>query len=85
MAEAERVRIEVAFDGGQIMGALVSPASADALEQALGSAELRAGTGDAALAIDAEDGRYTIALQRVVYVKRFARGSRVGFGSAGQG
>jgi hypothetical protein len=85
LAEAERVRIEVAFDGGQIMGALVSPSSADALEQALGSAELRAGTGDAALAIDAEDGRYTIALQRVVYVKRFARGSRVGFGSAGQG
>jgi hypothetical protein len=85
LAEAERVRIEVAFDGGQIMGALVSPSSADALEQALGSAELRAGTGDAALAIDAEDGRYTIALQRVVYVKRFARGSRVGFGSAAQG
>src|SRR4051812_42492292 len=62
------------------MGALVAPASADALEQALGSAELRAGTGEAALALDAEDGRYTIALQRVVYVKRYARESRVGFG-----
>ena len=85
MAEAERVRIEVAFDGGQIMGALVTPASADALEQALGSAELRAGTGEAALALDAEDGRYTLALPRIVYVKRFARESRVGFGSAGQG
>ena len=36
----------------------------------------------AALALDAEDGRYTIALQRVVYVKRFARESRVGFGSS---
>jgi hypothetical protein len=74
------VRIEVAFDGGQIMGALVSPASADALEQALGSADIRAGAGDAALALEADDGRYTIALQRVVYVKRFARESRVGFG-----
>ena len=82
VAEPERVRIEIAFDGGQIMGALVSPAAADALEQALGSAEVRAGTGEAALALDAEDGRYTIALQRVVYVKRFARESRVGFGSA---
>jgi len=78
-----RVRIEVAFDGVQIMGALVSAASADALEQALGSADLRAGTGEAALALDAEDGRYTIALQRVVYVKRFARESRVGFGASG--
>ena len=85
LSESERVRIEVAFDGGQIMGALVTPASADALEQALGSAEVRAGTGEAALALDAEDGRYTLALQRVVYVKRFARESRVGFGSAAQG
>jgi hypothetical protein len=82
VASSERVRIEVAFDGGQIMGALVTSASADAREQALGSAELRAGTGEAALALDAEDGRYTIALQRVVYVKRFARESRVGFGAA---
>jgi hypothetical protein len=82
VADPERVRIEIAFDGGQIMGALVTPAGADALEQALGSAELRAGTGEAALALEAEDGRYTIALQRVVYVKRFARESRVGFGSA---
>ena len=78
----DRVRIEVAFDGGQIMGALVSPQSADALEQALGSAEVRAGTGEAAISLEAEDGRYTIALQRVVYVKRYARESRVGFGAA---
>jgi hypothetical protein len=77
----ERIRIEVAFDGGQIMGALVTADSADALEQALGSADLRAGTGEAALALDAEDGRYTIALQRVVYVKRYSRESRVGFGA----
>ena len=32
--------------------------------------------------LEAEDGRYTIALQRVVYVKRYARESRVGFGAA---
>ena len=82
MVNAERVRIEIAFDGGQIMGALVSPASADALEQALGSADVRAGAGEAALSLDADDGRYTIALQRVVYVKRFARDSKIGFGSA---
>jgi len=82
VASAERVRVEIAFDGGQIMSALVTPESADALEQALGSADLRAGAGEAALALEAEDGRYTIALQRVVYVKRYARESRVGFGAA---
>jgi hypothetical protein len=79
----EHVRIEVAFDGGQIMSALVASAGADALEQALGAADVRAGTGEAALSLDAEDGRYTIALQRVVYVKRFLRESRVGFGAIG--
>ncbi len=66
------------------MSALVAPAGADQLEQALGSAELRAGTGEAALSLEAEDGRYTIALQRVVYVKRFTKDTRVGFG-AGSG
>jgi hypothetical protein len=49
VASSERVRIEIAFDGGQIMGAFVSPSSADALEQALGAADLRAGAGEAAL------------------------------------
>ena len=83
MSSPERVRIEIAFDGGQIMSALVATSSADALEQALGAADLRAGTGEAALSLDAEDGRYTIALQRVVYVKRFLRESRVGFGAVG--
>ena len=80
MSKAERVRIEIAFDGGQIMGAFVSPSSADALEQALGAADVRAGAGEAALSLEAEDGRFTIALQRVVYVKRFARDSKIGFG-----
>ena len=57
-------------------------ASADALEQALGAADPRRQRASGALELEAEDGRYTIALQRVVYVKRFARESRVGFGAA---
>jgi hypothetical protein len=72
MAE-ERVRIEIAFDGGQIMGANVEPSAADALERALDK------SGDGALALEAEDGRYTVALRRVVYIKRFSREGRVGF------
>ena len=74
MAE-ERVRIEIGFDGGQIMGATSSSRRADALERALGDGR------DGALALEAEDGRYTVALRRVVYVKRFAREGRVGFSS----
>ena len=76
MAEQERIRIEIGFDGGQIMGALVTVQSADELERELASAN------GATVALDAADGRYLIALGRVVYVKRFARESRVGFGAA---
>ena len=74
MAE-ERVRIEIAFDGGQIMGAYVVLSAADELERALGDGR------DGAVPLDAEDGRYTVVLRRVVYVKRFAREGRVGFSS----
>ena len=76
MAAEERVRIEIAFDGGQIMGAYVALSAADELERALGQGS------DGSVALDAEDGRYTVVLRRVVYVKRFAREGRVGFTSA---
>jgi hypothetical protein len=72
MAE-ERVRIEIAFDGGQIMGANVELSAADAFERALDEGR------DGALGLEAEDGRYTVALRRVVYLKRFSREGRVGF------
>lgn len=71
---AERVRVEIAFEGGQVLSIVVTVDSADQLEQALG--------GEGALALEAEDGRYTVVLGEVVYVKRFAREARVGFGSA---
>ena len=70
-----RVRIEIGFDGGQIMGAIVEQAAVDALEQALGSGQ------DGSFTLDVEDGRYTVALRRIVYVKRFSREGRVGFGA----
>jgi hypothetical protein len=73
MAENGTVRLEIAFDGGQITGALVSVASADELERALGDG------GDGTVALDASDGKYLVPLRRVVYVKRFARESHVGF------
>ena len=71
---AERVRIEVGFDGGQVMSAFVEDAAADELERALAD-----GQSDSAIKLEAEDGRYTLTLSRVVYVKRFSREGRVGF------
>ncbi len=72
MAE-DRVRIEVAFEGGAVVSALVEPETADRLEQSL------AGSEDG-FRLEAQDGTYQLALRKVVYVKRFARESRLGFG-----
>jgi hypothetical protein len=71
----EHVRIEIGFDGSQIMSALVTPETADDLENAL-----RSGNAGSVV-LDAEDGRYTVPLGRVVYLKRFAREARLGFGN----
>jgi hypothetical protein len=76
MADIDRTRIEIAFDGQQILSVLVPQQTADDLDRAL------AGDHDSSYSFEAEDGRYTIVLRRVVYVKRFARESRVGFGAA---
>ncbi len=75
MSANEHVRIEIGFDGTQIMSALVTPETAEELENAL-----KAGNGGSVI-LDAEDGRYTVLLERVVYLKRFAREGRLGFGN----
>jgi hypothetical protein len=69
----ESVRIEIGFDGGQAMTLVVRAKQADELEQ-----KLTEGT-ESAYGLEADDGRYVVALKRVVYVKRFMRESRVGF------
>jgi hypothetical protein len=70
----EFVRIEIGLEGGQILSALVTPASADVLEGAL-----RSPSGQATVELQAEDGVMVLVVPRVLYVKRFARETRVGF------
>jgi hypothetical protein len=71
---ADQVRIEIGFDGGQSLSMLVSPESADDLERGIGE--------EGSVSLDAEDARYIVNLRRVVYVRRFRREARVGFGAA---
>jgi hypothetical protein len=72
---ADQVRIEIGFDGGQSLSMLVSAESADALAQGIGQ--------DGSVTLDADDGAsYIVALRRVVYVRRFQRQAKVGFGVA---
>ena len=75
MASPEHVRVEIAFEGGQTISLAVSGVDADALEERLESGR------DDALSVEAESGRYTINLRHVIYLKRFERESRVGFGN----
>jgi hypothetical protein len=72
--DGESVRVEVAFGGGPILSATVTASGADAFEQAFAS-----GSQDV-VQLDTTDGRLDVALDRVVYVKRFARDAKVGFG-----
>jgi hypothetical protein len=73
VADTPRVRIEIGFDGGQIMSAYVETGTADELERSLEAGAL------GSFQVEAEDGRYTVAIPRVIYVKRFSREGRVGF------
>ena len=67
------IRVEIGFAGGQILSWLVTSDSADALDRNLGMG------ASSTLTLDAQEGTVTVVLDRVLYVKRYARESRVGF------
>ena len=67
------VRVEIGFAGGQILSWLLKPDSADALDRKLGAG------GSGTLELEAQEGTVTLVLDRVQYVKRYAREARVGF------
>jgi hypothetical protein len=73
----ERVRIEIGFVGGQIVGSFVEARSADELESALGST----GAGGPVVVLDTEDGPLHVVVANVAYYKRIVRAGRVGFSS----
>ena len=56
MTDTERVRIEIAFDGQQVLSVLVPQQTAEDLERSL------AGDHDTAYTFEADDGRYTIVV-----------------------
>ncbi len=74
MADVQ-VRLEIGFEGGQVMGVMVPSEEAERLERHLASG------GDGTVELTVEDGSCIVVLSHVLYVKRYARESRVGFGS----
>jgi hypothetical protein len=75
VAENDRTWLEIAFEGGQSLRLGVSLETAEGLDRALFAR-------DESFAFDADDGRYTLVLGKVAFVKRSTRGSAVGFGAA---
>ena len=73
MAANEQVRVEIGFQGGEVLSARVPAADADALEERLRARE------DAVCELNADDGRFLVVLSRVLYMKRYAREAKVGF------
>ena len=73
MASGERVRVEVGFEGGQVIGGFVEPGSAHELERALHE------DGPRVVVLETEDGPYHVVVPRVAYYRRFSRSGRVGF------
>jgi hypothetical protein len=73
VADAEQVRVEIGFEGGQVIGAFVDALAADQLERALHE------DGPRVVVVTSEDGPYHVVVPRVAYFKRFSRASRVGF------
>ena len=72
----ERVRVEIGFEGGQIVGSFIDPSSADRLEAALEN------DGPRVVVLETEDGPLHVVVPRVAYYKRIVRAGRVGFGSS---
>lgn len=73
MADTESIRVEFAFEGGQILAVNVTSDAADSVERAL------AASAQGTHTLETDDGRVAIVLARVLYAKRYARDSRVGF------
>jgi hypothetical protein len=73
VASGERVRVEVGFEGGQVIGGFVDSVSAEQLERALHE------DGPRVVVLDTDDGPYHVVVPRVSYFRRFSRASRVGF------
>jgi hypothetical protein len=75
VTDEDRIRVEIGFEGGQVIGGFVDAGSAEQLERALHT------DGPRVVVLQSEDGPYHVVVPRVAYFRRFARASRVGFGA----
>jgi hypothetical protein len=75
VADGDRVRVEIGFEGGQVIGGFVDAGAAEQLERSLHE------DGPRVVVLETEDGPYHVVVPKVSYFRRFNRSSRVGFGT----
>lgn len=73
---SERVRIEVGFRAGQVVGVFATTETADQLERTLHE------DGPRVVVLDTDEGPYHVVVPEVAYLRRFNRASHVGFTAA---
>jgi hypothetical protein len=75
VADGDRVRVEIGFEGGQVIGGFVDAGAAEQLERSLHE------DGPGVVVLETEDGPYHVVVPKVSYFRRYNRSSRVGFGT----
>lgn len=75
----DRVRLHIAFEGGVSLAVTVPAATADELDRGLGDTETDS------ITFEADDGRYTVSVRKIVFTKRSEREQVVGFGAVDAG
>jgi len=76
VAKSPRVRLDIVFEGGASLSVFVAAPTADELDQALANGNVDS------INFEADDGRYTLAVRKVVFTRRSDREPIVGFGHA---
>ena len=72
---SDRVRLDIVFEGGASLSVTVPAATADDLDRALANPEADS------FAFEGDDGRYTVAIRKIVFARRSEREQVVGFGT----
>jgi hypothetical protein len=78
----EANRVEIGFDGGQVMVARLGGDQLDALKEAVASTDKLASEAGGWYELDSTDGAISLDLRKVVFVRRAAASHTIGFSGA---
>jgi hypothetical protein len=78
----ESTRVEIGFDGGQVMVARLTAEQLDALKQAVASTDKLASEAGGWYELDSTEGAISLDLRKVVFVRRAAASHTIGFSGA---